>query len=136
MGARGVFRAFKKLIGKESINPKILIKLKKEFKNIEELTMIKKYIIHDLVYGKNPNIKDKPTVRKFKKERITITNENMSILGRLCYRYTYESELEFFRIPEYKFLFLELFPTLLNCCSSVRSTLSTLKVMKEFHYGL
>jgi len=110
--------------------------LKKEFKDSDELTLIKDYIIYDLVHCKCPKKEGKPVVRKFKNARTPISNENLSILGKLCYRFTYESELEFFRIPEYRFLFLELFPILLKNCSSVKSTLTTLKEMKEFHYAL
>ena len=124
------------MIGKETINLKILIKLKKEYKDNEELTNIKNYIIYDLVHCKSPKKEGKKVVRKFKKERTPISFENLSVLGKLCYRFTYEAELEFFRIPEYRFLFLELFPTLLKNCSKVKSTLNTLKAMKEFHYGL
>ncbi|CDW90596.1 UNKNOWN [Stylonychia lemnae] len=100
-----IARLFRKLISidKYSLREEVVLKIRNNF-NDDTQKKIEK-IEYDLMYCKTTVMENKVYVRDFKKKPVTVTKDNISVLGKLCYQYKFQDEIEFFEDPVYNFLF-------------------------------
>ncbi|CDW75421.1 UNKNOWN [Stylonychia lemnae] len=130
---RSIFREFKKQISikKTHVKPSIIQKIRKQFGN-QVAELIIQDLEHDLRFCKSCQATN--YVRDFSKARVKISSDNLSILGKLCYRYTISQEVQFFQIEEYRFLFKELLPQLRQAYKGKKNQLRTLQAIYDYHF--
>ncbi|CDW72017.1 UNKNOWN [Stylonychia lemnae] len=130
---RSIFREFKKQISikKTHVKPSIIQKIRKQFGN-QVAELIIQDLEHDLRFCKSCQATN--YVRDFSKARVKISSDNLSILGKLCYRYTISQEVQFFQIEEYRFLFKELLPQLRQAYKGKKNQLRTLQAIQDYHF--
>ncbi|CDW88158.1 UNKNOWN [Stylonychia lemnae] len=120
-------------IRKVQLKEEFARKIRIHFKN-ESPALIIKTIENDLKYCKSPVEENKIFNRPFKKDRVIVTNDNISILGRLCYRYKFASEIKFFQNPIYKFLFIDSMKSIRKEFKGQVDILKTLESIIKLHF--
>ncbi|CDW81403.1 UNKNOWN [Stylonychia lemnae] len=132
---RCIARCFRQLISinKYQLIDKLAFKIRNHFKNDSPAQIIKK-IENDLRYCQSPVKEDKKFKRDFKRDRVIVTNDNISILGRLCYRYKFSDEIKFFQDPIYQFLFLECMRSIRKEFKGQKDVLGTLESIIKLHF--